>query len=244
VPKLWSETVGAHRREVSDAILQTTMALVAEHGLLSVTMSQVAEATGIGRATLYKYFPDVEAILVAWHERQISAHLEQLAGIAGRAGGAGERLEAVLTTYALLSQEIHGTDLSGLLHRGDHVAHAHRHLHDLVRRLLTEAAETGDIRSDVSADELASYCIHALSAARSLRSKAATRRLVTVVLAGLMFDAHGRGRSGVGVVRSDLAAYRRVPPAAAEVEVALPTETRDLDDTTDWEGLHADDQRD
>ncbi len=43
----------AHRRAVRDATLHATAALVAEHGLLSVTMSQIAEATGIGRATLY-----------------------------------------------------------------------------------------------------------------------------------------------------------------------------------------------
>ena len=56
VPKLWNETIEAHRRAVRDAILETTAALVAEHGLTSVTMSQIAEETGIGRATLYKYF--------------------------------------------------------------------------------------------------------------------------------------------------------------------------------------------
>src|SRR5262245_17513296 len=65
MPKLWSETITLHRREVRDAILDTTVALVAEHGLHAVTMSQIAEATGIGRATLYKYFPGVEAILHA-----------------------------------------------------------------------------------------------------------------------------------------------------------------------------------
>lgn len=54
VPKLWSETIEAHRREVHDAIIETTAARVAEHGLRAVTMSQIAEETGIGRATLYK----------------------------------------------------------------------------------------------------------------------------------------------------------------------------------------------
>jgi len=78
VPKLWTETIETHRREVREAILDTTAALVAEHGLLGVTMSQIAEETGIGRATLYKYFPDVEAILLAWHDRQITGHLAQL----------------------------------------------------------------------------------------------------------------------------------------------------------------------
>jgi AcrR family transcriptional regulator len=38
-------------------------------------MSDIAEATGIGRATLYKYFLDLETILSAWHQRQVEAHL-------------------------------------------------------------------------------------------------------------------------------------------------------------------------
>jgi AcrR family transcriptional regulator len=91
VPRLWDETIEAHRRAVRDATLDTTAALVAEHGLASVTMSQIAEQTGIGRATLYKYSPDVEAILVAWHEREVTGHLAQLASVRDRAGRAGER---------------------------------------------------------------------------------------------------------------------------------------------------------
>ena len=189
VPKVWKKTIEAHRREVRDAILNTTSALVAEHGLLSVTMSQIAEETGIGRATLYKYFSGVETILVAWHERQVTGHLEHLAKIGNQAGDAGERLEAVLEAYALISREHHDTELAALLHRGEHVARAHQQLRDLIRNLLTEAAETGDVRDDVAPDELASYCLHALAAANTLRSKAAVRRLVTVILAGL----HPRG---------------------------------------------------
>ncbi len=185
MPKLWKETIEAHRRDVRDATLDTTAALVAEHGLRSVTMSQIAEQTGIGRATLYKYFSDVEAILVAWHERQVTGHLEQLAEVRDQAGDAGERLEAVLEAYALMSHAHHGTELAALLHRGEHVARARQQLSDFIRDLLTEGAETGDLRDDVAPDELASYCLHALTAASSLPSKAAVRRLVMVVLAGL-----------------------------------------------------------
>jgi AcrR family transcriptional regulator len=193
VPKLWNETIEAHRRAVRDAILDTTWALVTEHGLTSVTMSQIAEKTGIGRATLYKYFPDVEAILLAWHERQITSHLEHLAEVRDQAGDAGERLEAVLEAYALISHERFshvshehpGPELAALLHRGVHVTGAQQQVHDMIKDLLTEAAEAGELRDDVAPDELASYCLHALTAARSLPSKAAVRRLVTVTLAGL-----------------------------------------------------------
>ena len=190
VPNLWNETIEAHRAAVRDAILDTTAALVAEHGLRSVTMSQIAEETGIGRATLYKYFSGVEAILLAWHERQITGHREHLAEVRDQASDAGERLEAVLEAYALISYERFshehpGPELAALLHRGAHVTEARRQVHDMVRGLLTEAAETGDVRDDVAPDELASYCLHALTAASSLPSKAAVRRLVTVTLAGL-----------------------------------------------------------
>src|SRR4051812_5802487 len=65
MPKIWSQTIEAHRDAVREATINATAALVAEHGLTGVTMSQIAKDTGIGRATLYKYFPDVESILRA-----------------------------------------------------------------------------------------------------------------------------------------------------------------------------------
>ena len=185
VPRLWSETIEAHRAAVRDAILDTTAELVAENGLLSVTMSRIAEKTGIGRATLYKYFPDVEAILLAWHERHVSDHLEHLAELRDQAGDARERLEIVLEAYALIQHKRHATELAALLHRDEHIAQAQQHLTDIIRDLLTEAAKCGDVRDDVAPKELASYCLHALAAASSLPTEAAVRRLVTVTLAGL-----------------------------------------------------------
>jgi AcrR family transcriptional regulator len=185
VPRLWTETIDAHRREVRDAILDATAALVAEVGLRDVTMSQIADDAGIGRATLYKYFPGVEAILVEWHERQVAAHLDYLADVGDQTGDASDRLEAVLEAYALILHGHHGGDLSAWLHQREHVVHAREKLRRFLRDLVTEGAAAGAVRDDVGADELASYCLHALSAANILPSKAAVRRLLRVTLAGL-----------------------------------------------------------
>lgn len=188
VPKLWNETIETHRREVRHAILITTAALVAERGLLNVTMSQIAEQTGIGRATLYKYFPDVEAILRAWHAGQIAHHLAQLTQVRDQASSPVRRLEAVLEAFADIAHGSRGhfdTDLMAVLHRDEHVAHAQEQVRDMIRALLVEAAATGDVRGDVAPVELAAYCIHALTAAGALSSHAAVRRLVAVTLAGL-----------------------------------------------------------
>jgi len=188
VPTLWTETIDAHRREVRDAILDTTAALVAEHGLLRVTMSQIAEDTGIGRATLYKYFPDVEAILLAWHDRQITAHLAYLTEVRDQGASPGKRLEAVLEAYALLSRHSGGHQDAGfaeMLHRADQIGRAERQVHEMIRDLMAAAAKAGDVRNDVPLDELAGYCVHALAPARAYRSKAAVGRLVSVTMDGL-----------------------------------------------------------
>ncbi len=189
MPKLWSETIEAHRREVRDAILDATAALVSGRGLRAVTMSEIAQKTGIGRATLYKYFPDVEAMLLAWHERHVTGHLAELVALRDRAGDARERLAAVLEAYALLSHDTahqhHGTELSALVHEGQHIARAQHELNQFLQDLLAEAAKTGDVRADVAPDELASYCLHAIAASSRLPSKAAVRRLVMVTLDGL-----------------------------------------------------------
>lgn len=192
MPKLWNETIEAHRRAVREATLEATAALVAERGLRSVTMSEIAERTGIGRATLYKYYPDVETILAAWHTRQISAHLDRLAQVRDQTRDAGKRLEAVLEEYALIHRErakhdhhAYGGELAAFLHTDQQVARAQDHLQHMIENLLREATAAGHVRDDLAVDELATYCIHATQVASRLTSKNAVRRLIAVTMAGL-----------------------------------------------------------
>lgn len=193
VPKLWNQTIEEHRRSVREATLETTAALVAEQGLRGVTMSEIAEKTGIGRATLYKYFPDVESILAAWHQRQIADHLANLTEVSDRARTPAERLKEVLTAYAGIQRERvrhhrdqpHGEDLAILLHSDEQVADAQRKLHAMFRDIVTEAVASGDVRGDIAPAEIAGYCIHALDAARHAPSTEAVARLVDLTLAGV-----------------------------------------------------------
>ncbi len=185
MPKLWSDTIESHRREVRDAILDNAASLVAEHGLRSVTMSQVAEATGIGRATLYKYFQGMEEILVAWHEQQVASHFKRLVEVRNEAGNAIEKLKAMLETYALIMYEYHGTELASIVHQDKHVAGARQHLKHFIKDMLADAVEAGEVRDDVAPDDLATYCFHALAASGELTSRAAVQQLVMIILAGL-----------------------------------------------------------
>jgi AcrR family transcriptional regulator len=193
MPKLWTETMDAHRTAVRSAILDATVALVAEHGMASVNMSQIAAQAGIGRATLYKYFPDVQAILLSWHEQQVRAHLNHLAAVREQHPDPQGQLEAVLGAYAALLHERHNGELAALansgdatvLHHGEHLHHAQHHLSALITELISQATEAGHVRSDFPSHELANYCLHALTAASTLPSQAAVQRLVDITLTGL-----------------------------------------------------------
>jgi AcrR family transcriptional regulator len=183
MPKLWTDTITAHHEAVHGAVLDAAATLVAEYGMAGVTMSAIATTTGIGRATLYKYFPDVEAILAAWHERQIARHLAELGDIAVRPANPGTRLRAVLDAYLrnAFSHEHYGATMPG----NTHVLHARAHMRDFLARIIAEAAEVGVVRADVPADELAAYALAALDAAQTSTKKAATGRLLELVLSGL-----------------------------------------------------------
>ncbi|MGI9085365.1 MAG: TetR/AcrR family transcriptional regulator [Aeromicrobium sp.] len=195
VPRLWNETIEAHRRDVREAILQTTWRLVSERGVLNVTMGQIAEQSGIGRATLYKYFDNVSSILIAHHDRHVAIHLEQLAELRDRPGSPAERLQSVFKAYGSIchARVRHGSpDVIALVHTDSNVADADQAVVRLLTDIVGEAVEAGAVRDDIPPKELAQYAAHALAAAGSLTSRAAVERLVSVTLAGLASATHTR----------------------------------------------------
>ena len=188
MPKLWTETIETHRHEVRHAIMDTAWTLATRHGPMSVTMSQVASQVGIGRATLYKYFPDVEAILLARHAGHVQQHLDRLRALSDQAADPGERLDNVAHAYAHICHHRaqHGTlELSALSHQPEHVAGPEQQLRELFENLIEDAAAAATIRTDISAHELANYCVHALSAASTLSTDAAINRLAELALRAL-----------------------------------------------------------
>jgi AcrR family transcriptional regulator len=96
-----NDTIETHHGKYVTAILNTKAALVAA----AVTMLRIAEDTGIGRATLYKYFRGVEEILLAWHQRQMADYLEYLSRIRDRVAilGSGSKLCSIPTSSSPMS---------------------------------------------------------------------------------------------------------------------------------------------
>lgn len=184
VPKLWKDTVEEHRRDVRAAILDAAWILATQRGVRGVTMALVAEHAGISRATLYKYFRGVDAILLAGHTEHVREHLATLENALSSAATPRDGLERLIDQYAEIAfhRARHGTpDTSALVHTGD------RHDQNTlaVERLFTRAAaaaqDAGEVRSDVTAKLLGAYCLHAAEAAATLPARGDVTRLASVI---------------------------------------------------------------
>lgn len=207
MPKLWNDTVQEHRDAVREAVLDGVARLMKEGGVSSVSMTNAAAGAGISRATLYKYFPDVQALLSAWHERQVGEHLGHLHRVRDQAGrhspdtGREDHhgvdpmtaVRAVLEEYAVMLQQSSMESASAYLHAGSHADRAQAHLHEFLSELIGEAitsaggrdGTTDSVRTDVPVDDLASFALHAVNAAAASRSPEAARLLVGVIVDGL-----------------------------------------------------------
>lgn len=185
MPKVWSDTIEAHRHQVTDTVLDSAAALVAEVGLTEVSMSAVAERSGIGRATLYRYFPTLDAVLGAWHQREVDRHLAELEAVSTGAGTAVDRLRAVLAAYTSRIAHGHHSAMAAALHRTDHVEAGHARLESFIAALVAEGVAEGSLRRDVAPRELALYAIHAVGAARAVGSRAGVARLIEMTLDGM-----------------------------------------------------------
>src|SRR5712691_7707331 len=90
---------GESMRAVPDGIaerLDGAARVFADHGFDQTRIEQLAEATGIPRATLYYYFAGKEDILAWLLRRMLAANAEAVARAAEGPGSARERLEAVV----------------------------------------------------------------------------------------------------------------------------------------------------
>lgn len=77
----WRDTLETHKARYRERIIDAAIELVAQEGVAKVSMAALAQRAGIGRATVYKYFPDVEHALLAHVERDVDECRQTLVGV-------------------------------------------------------------------------------------------------------------------------------------------------------------------
>jgi AcrR family transcriptional regulator len=137
----------ALRERVASAIVEAAAGVLAERGD-QASMSEVAAAAGVARATLYRYFPNREALLEALGrlalddagDRLRAARLEEVA-VADGIDRAVRALVTVGDSFVVLARDRGRPDTADFEER----------IAAPVRNLLARGQRLGEIRADVPA---------------------------------------------------------------------------------------------
>jgi AcrR family transcriptional regulator len=172
VPRIWDESVASHKVRLRAAIIDAAVELVRARGRGDVSLAAVAERAGIGRATVYNYFPDLDHILAAFVADSFDGFHDGLDGELAAFTDPLDRLQrAVALSVGYLASSQHRTDavvgLTGFAPEAQRrVDAAVAGFHDRLGAVVGEAVAAGLLRDDVEATFLTHALHHLLAAAR------------------------------------------------------------------------------
>jgi TetR/AcrR family transcriptional regulator, mexCD-oprJ operon repressor len=190
-PLLRPARAQALQQRVSTAILDAAAQLLSRGGQAS--MSDVADAAGVARATVYRYFPNRQALLDALARAAVA--------------DAAARLASARIDQVPLEEGVRRA-VRALVEVGDYFVVVARErvrpepeafeegFAAPVRRLFERGQKTGDVRADVPATWLAEAlvgCVVSVLAARPARGREDT----IAAIAGILLDGVRRDRSSL-----------------------------------------------
>lgn len=136
----------------TERIITAALSLIADRGLGSVTMVDVARSAGVARQTLYNHYTDVDCIVadVITHHNQES--ISQLRSVVAVADTATAKIEQLVLHIARISTHHgHTIDFEHSLapeHRATLVDY-NQALDDLITEIITGGQEQGEFRSSL-----------------------------------------------------------------------------------------------
>lgn len=152
-------------RRSHDAIVQATQELLVEHGYQALTIEGVAARAGVGKQTIYRWWPSRAALV-------LEAYLAGSDAIPPPAETADTHADvrAMLDwLVAVLAQPIGGKVVAGLVadlkHDPDLAERFHRDVVPARRRAMRDALERGKERDEIRADADLDLAVDALHGA-------------------------------------------------------------------------------
>ncbi|HSZ52778.1 MAG TPA: helix-turn-helix domain-containing protein [Caulobacteraceae bacterium] len=182
--------VRADAQRSLDALLRAAKEVFATSGV-DAPVREIAEKAGVGLGTLYRHFPQRSDLVAAVFRREIDACADA-AQILSAESGPFEALANWMQRYTTFLAAKRG--LAKALHSGDPAfdnlpGYFDQRLRPVVRKLLETAAEAGEVRADVDADELlgavASLCMSAHNT-----GPGRAERMVALLVDGLRYGAN------------------------------------------------------
>ena len=183
----------ADARRNLHALLDAAMQVFAISGV-DAPIRDIAEKAGVGVGTLYRHFPQRSDLIVAVFRKEVDACAAAASTLAAQYEP-GEALERWLNRFIEFVAAKRG--LSAALHSGDPVyeplpQYLMAHLAPAAAGLLQAAAKAGIVRSDVEPADFLMGIAHLCSPDGKGGITKESRRMVSLLVDGLRYNATGR----------------------------------------------------
>lgn len=166
MPKVNGGSVVAHREATRTAIFDAFARLVYSRGYEAITLADVAAEAGLSRTTMYNYFPDKDALAVAYAEREVERYIKELRTSIETAGTPVDQLHTYIRqqlTYFSTHHLPPGRALQMVLPTTTYqrVVHHVQVLEELLLQILRDGAAQGYFADDIEAAmPLVAACIN------------------------------------------------------------------------------------
>ena len=94
MPKITGPNIAQHVADQRAAVFAAAIGLFEEHGVDGVSMGTIADAVGLGRSSLYRYFPNKATIVGQWFSTAMEPLIEESEQIARSDESRAERFAA------------------------------------------------------------------------------------------------------------------------------------------------------
>jgi AcrR family transcriptional regulator len=147
----WPESRQDHRARQAEDIAAAALSLLVEGGASALTMAALATAAGISRPTLYRYYRDVDAVLLGVAEL-VASHDEAFGAQVADLDDPAAQLDHIVTSIARAGN--HGRDLGAALPRlaRERIAQHEASVEGLLVDVLEAGVGAGMFRHDIRPD--------------------------------------------------------------------------------------------
>ncbi|WP_330182344.1 TetR/AcrR family transcriptional regulator [Nocardia sp. NBC_01503] len=183
-----AEQLRADARSNRDQIIDAALAVFRERGT-DIPMKEIADRAGVGVGTLYRRFPDRDALLIA----TTRAHLERLAELAATAwreertawGGMRRFLRECVEMQLGAQSSAIGPTVHKAMHADPRLTEVRAAVVDLVARMTVQAQADGDLRPDVGPEDIALIMTVQVYTREGESYLEAVDRVMTIMVDGL-----------------------------------------------------------
>lgn len=158
----------------------------------TASLADIADYARVGKATLHRYFPSREDLILALGYRALAMVSEAIAGAEPERGGAVEALTRIIEALVPLGDKLHFLLSEPILDTHPDFTAADKATDAPVLAVIARGQEAGELRSDLSAAWMVHHLNYALFATWQsvhegfVARREAARMLATTVLGGIV----------------------------------------------------------